>query len=47
MLFFLKILSISFRDREHAKGGVEGEAEADSLLSGDPDAGLDPRTLRS
>jgi len=28
-------------------GGGEGEGEADSLLSGEPDVGLDPRTLGS
>jgi len=28
-------------------GGAEGEEEADSLLSKEPDAGLDPRTLGS
>ena len=26
---------------------AEGEGEADSLLSREPDVGLDPRTLRS
>ena len=29
------------------KGGAEGEGEADSLLSKEPDVELDPRTLRS
>ena len=27
--------------------GAEAEAEADSLLNREPDAGLDPQTLRS
>jgi len=27
--------------------GVEGEGEADSLLSREPNSGLDPRTLKS
>ena len=31
------------RERE----STEGEGEADSLLSREPDMGLDPRTLRS
>ena len=37
------------REREHtSKGGVaEGEGEADSPLSREPNVGLDPRTLRS
>jgi len=29
------------------EGTVEGEGEPGSLPSGEPDAGLDPRTLRS
>ena len=33
--------------RAEAKGQVEGEGEADSPLSRESDAGLDPRTLRS
>ena len=28
-------------------GGAEEEGEADSLLSREPDLGLDPRTLKS
>jgi len=28
-------------------GGAEGVGEANSLLSWEPNAGLDPRTLRS
>ena len=51
--FFFKILSIYLRERERAlwvptckhEGGAEGEA--DSPLSKEPDAGLDPRTLGS
>lgn len=38
------------REREHKqRGGVEeeGEGETDSLLSGVPNAGLDPKSLRS
>ena len=30
-----------------SRGAAEGEGEADGLLSREPDAGLDPRTLRS
>ena len=33
------------RERENEHGqGVEGDGEADTLLSRNPDAGLDPRT---
>ena len=37
------------REREKARAGgrAEGEREADSPLSREPDAGLDPRTLGS
>ena len=36
------------RERELEQGeGGEGEGEADSLLSREPDAGLDPRALGS
>ena len=37
------------RERERMSGqvGAEGEGEADSLLSREPNVGLDPRTLRS
>jgi len=34
------------REREHKQGGME-EGEAGFLLSREPDAGLDPRTLGS
>ena len=48
LYFYLKILFIYLRERqrerEHQQGG---EGEADSPLSGEPDAGLDSRTLRS
>jgi len=33
--------------RERAGGGAEGQGQADSTLSREPDAGLDPRTLGS
>jgi len=33
------------RKSTQAGGAAEGEEEADSLLSREPDAGLDPRTL--
>ena len=48
-LFILKILIYSFiRETEHKwEGGAEGEGEADSLLSREFNAGLDPRTLGS
>ena len=36
------------REREHEwRGGAEGEGEADSLLSAEPDVGLDSITLGS
>ena len=37
------------REREQVRGGSEGEREsqADSLLSVEPNIGLDPMTLRS
>ena len=45
----LKILFIYLTDRDHkqAERQAEREEEAGSLLSREPDAGLDPRTLRS
>ena len=33
------------REKALTGGGTEGEGEADSLPSGEPDAGLDPRIL--
>jgi len=39
-------LSERERERESTAGGV-GEGEADSPLSREPNAGLDPRTLGS
>ena len=38
---------MSKREREGARGGTEGEGEADSPLKKEPDLGLHPRTLRS
>ena len=38
---------VSERKRTQAGGEAEGEEEADSLLSWEPNAGLDPRTPRS
>jgi len=35
------------RERESERESTEGEGEAGSLLSREPDAGLDPRTLGS
>ena len=35
------------REREKEKESIKGEGEADSLLSREPDLGLDPRILRS
>ena len=45
--FFLKILFIWEREHAGAEAEAEGEGEADSPLSREPNAGLDPRTLRS
>ena len=51
LLLFFKIfyLFIYLREREIKQEweGAEGEGEADSPLSSEPDAGLDIRTLRS
>jgi len=35
------------REKAEAGGTADGEGEADSLLSKEPDAGLDPRALGS
>ena len=48
--FFLKILFIYLTERERSQVGREAgreRGEAGSLLSREPDAGLDPRTLGS
>ena len=50
---FKKILFIFFEGENMHKreqeqwGGAGGEGETDSLLSTEPDSGLDPRTLGS
>jgi len=46
--FFFKIF-VCLLEREKAQtgGGTEGEGGGDSLLSGEPDMGLLPRTLGS
>ena len=46
---FLKISFIYLTERSQVgrEAGREREEEAGSLLSREPDAGLDPRTLRS
>ena len=48
-LFIFKILFIYLTERDHkqAERQAEREEEAGSLLSREPDAGLDPRTLGS
>ena len=43
LFYFLKDF-LYLRERAGKGRGVEGEGEADSLLSREPDAGLDPRT---
>ena len=40
-------LFISLREKERVGGGVEGNGQADSTLSAEPDPGLDPTALRS
>ena len=46
--FFLRFyLVYGACERAQAGGAAEEEQEADSPLSREPDAGLDPRTLRS
>lgn len=50
LFIFLKILSIYLRETtrvEGIKGKGEREPQADFSLSVEPDAGLNPRTLRS
>ena len=49
MQLFKKILFIYLIEKERKQGEqqAEGEGEGDSLLSREPNAGLDPRTLGS
>ena len=49
-LFFLRILFTYLTERERAQAGgvqAEGEGEAGSVQSRDPDVGLHPRILGS
>ena len=46
-IFFLRVLFIYLREREHELGEQQREREKYSLLSRQLDLGLDPRTLRS
>ena len=49
-ILFLKILFVYLRERESRHelgGGVEREGEEDYPLNREPNAGFDPRTLRS
>ena len=43
---FLKVFK-NLEERERAVGGAEGNGQADSALSVEPNEGLDLRTLRS
>ena len=47
--FFKDFIYLFDTEREHTrvKQQAEGEGEADAPLNGEPDTGLDPRTLRS
>lgn len=51
LVFKHMTISIYFRDfiylKDRAQAWGRAEGEADTLLSGDPDAGLDSRSLRS
>ena len=49
VLNFLKFIHLGEirRDRAQAGGEAEGEGEADSLLSWEPNMGLNPRAWRS
>ena len=47
MIYLFIYLFESESANAKAGGGAEGEGEADSLLSREPNEGLDPRTLRS
>ena len=47
VFFFLRLYLIYLLERVRERmngGGPEGDGEADSLLSREPDVGLDPRT---
>ena len=44
---FKYLIYLTEREKERAQAGREGEGEADSPLSREPDLGLDPRTLES
>ena len=46
-IFFKDLTYLFMREKAQAGGEAEGEEEADSPLSGEPDVGLDPRTQRS
>ena len=48
-IFFKDLIYLFDRERSQVgrEAGREREEEAGSLLSREPDAGLDPRTLRS
>ena len=47
ILFFFRILFIYLTEHKQAEWQVEGEGEAGSPISREPDKGLDPRTLGS
>ena len=46
-LYFLKDFIYLLERMHELGGGAEGDQEADSPLSGEPDVGLQPRTLGS
>ena len=44
---FLKNIFFIYLSESMSRGGAEGEGEADPLLNGEPNMGVDPRILRS
>ena len=46
-IFFKDFICLSEKEREYMQGEWEAEGETNSLLSKEPNMGLDPRTLGS
>jgi len=47
LLLFKDFIYLFERDSKRAQAGGGAEGEGEAPVSGEPDAGLDPRTLRS